>query len=70
MRRVRIVSGGTVAGSRVYDAESGDEIGYVSRIELVVDADRGRVTAAVFLDMPPVDVTVEADIVPSSRYPA
>ena len=59
MKRVRVVSDGTVRGTHVYDAETGAEVEYVRRVALTIDAEDDSVSATVWLDRPEVDVTAE-----------
>src|SRR6266566_646648 len=64
VRQVRITNEGTHAyDTQITDAETGERIEYVTRIELVLDArDREPPKAIIHTVLPKVDVTVDAEL--------
>lgn len=63
MRRLKIISDGSVQGTRLYDSE-GNEIGPVEKIEWSIDAnywDRGATAVITFGE-----IAIEAQIAPAS----
>jgi hypothetical protein len=63
-RRVRITHDGSVSSHnvKVVDAETGELIRYVSRVEFVADANTRELTAVIFIYAPEIDVTVDAEV--------
>lgn len=60
--RVRIESDGTVAGTLVTDAETGEAIEGVQKVTLSIDARTREVTTTVELRRPAVDLVGDAEI--------
>lgn len=62
-RRIRIEHDGSMnpINVKVLDAETGELVQWVQRVEFVADA-RGELTAVVFVHAPELDVTVDAEI--------
>lgn len=62
-RRIRIEHGGSMRAidAKITDAETGEQIRYVSRVELVFDASEG-ISAILYVFAPDVDITVDAEV--------
>lgn len=62
MKRIRIVSDGTVAGSNAYDDETGERIENVMRIEVLIDPQANECVAVLQLYQPIVEATMPTDM--------
>jgi len=47
--RLNVVSDGTATGTRVVNAETGEELDYVTRVELISDAKEGWTRATIYV---------------------
>lgn len=59
--RVKIVSDGTLGGSKVVNAETGETLDHVRRIELVLDCETG-VQCILDVIRPDMEIECEAEI--------
>jgi len=65
MKQLKITSDGTIKGTQVVDAESGERIAYVTRIEITLDANEHRhhvPVAIITVLMPELDISIAGDI--------
>jgi len=72
-RKIKIIHDGDIAAfkTRVVDAETGEPIKWVRRVELVFDA-REHVEARIYVISPEVEVEVDAEVIErplTDKYP-
>ena len=60
--RISIVSDGTVSGTKIVDAETGERVGGVTALELVVDAKENIVDCVIHVWPKLIQITTEAGV--------
>lgn len=69
-RKIKITHDGSlnvVRGTRVLDAETGEQLQWVRRVEIILDAAHGAPEAVLYITAPEVEVVVEAEVSENQR---
>ena len=60
--KIKIISDGTSAGTKIIDEDSGEEIGSVSKVGWIAEAGEVKTRAVVEIINVPVEITTDADL--------